>query len=90
MANQQADIVQKWRADNKEELDTTLRVLIGIRDNPNEETKERVNACKAIAKMFGGMAPDHGDVSAKSKKPEKPILKDELETGIEAVLGRIS
>ena len=43
-------IVDEWRKQHLDELDKTLAVLISIRDDTGEESKNRIDASKAIAR----------------------------------------
>ncbi len=82
------DIVTAWRLEHKDELNKTLEVLIKIRDNLDEKSKDRIDAGRSIARMLGALAPEKEE-AARKKAPEMPKMKDDLEEGLEAVLGRI-
>jgi hypothetical protein len=82
------DIVTAWRLEHKDELNKTLEVLISIRDNLDEKSKDRIDAGRSIARMLGALAPEK-EGEAKKKAPEMPKMKDELTAGLEEVLGRI-
>jgi len=81
------DLVQSWRLEHKDELNKTLEVLIGIRDNLDEKAKDRIDAGRSIARMLGALAPEKE--SAVKKSPDKPRMKTDMEDGLEAVLGRL-
>jgi hypothetical protein len=83
----QDDIVQAWRRDNKHELDRTLAVLIGIRDNEDEGAKNRIDAGRSIARMLGALSADKED--KEKKGPEKPKVRTEIEEGLESILEKL-
>lgn len=82
------DLVDEWRKEHRDELDRTLAVLISIRDDPDEKSKDRVDASKAIARMLGGLAPDKviaGDKMTAARPDMDIALKAELEKYLDAV-----
>ena len=81
------DLVQKWRADHRDELDRTLAVLIGIRDDPDQKAKDRIDAGRSIARMLGGMAPEQED--KEKKVTGKPEIKTQVEKDLEDLLAKL-
>jgi hypothetical protein len=79
-------LVNQWRADHKDELDKTLNVLIGIRDDLNESAKNRIDAGRSIARMLGSMAPEREE--DKKAAPVKPVIKSAVEEGLEELLAK--
>ncbi len=79
------DIVQSWRQDHKDELDRTLAVLISIRDDTNEKSKDRIDAGRSIARMLGSMAPEKEEARPQAKDVTKTIA----ERGLEELLAGI-
>lgn len=77
-------IVDEWRKQHLDELDKTLAVLISIRDDTGEESKNRIDASKAIARMFGGLAPER---SGKEKLTgSRPEMDDKLRRELDMYL----
>lgn len=79
------DVVQKWRSDNKDELDRTLAVMVGIRDDPDQKAKDRIDAGRSIARMLGGMAPEQAD----KKVPAKPEIRSKVEDELERLIEKL-
>ena len=79
------DIVQAWRNDHKDELNRTLEVLIGIRDNPEEKSRDRIDAGRSIARMLGALAPEREAAGTKKKE----VIKTATERGLEELLADI-
>jgi hypothetical protein len=80
-------LVNQWRADHKDELDKTLNVLIGIRDDINQKAKDRIDAGRSIARMLGSMTPEREE--DKKAAPVKPVIKSKVEDDLEELLARI-
>jgi hypothetical protein len=79
------DVVQKWRSDNKDELDRTLAVMVGIRDDPDQKAKDRIDAGRSIARMLGGLAPERED----KKSPPKPEIRSKVEDELERLIEKL-
>ena len=84
----QEDIVTAWRLEHKDELNKTLEVLISIRDNLDEKSKDRIDAGRSIARMLGALAPEKEE-AAKKRAQESPKVKSDLEEQLEGVLARL-
>jgi hypothetical protein len=77
-----------WRKSHWDELDATLGVLKGIRDDPEASNKDRVEASKSIGRLLAVMSPervaataeekDSAKVSARKKPELSPALKARL------------
>jgi hypothetical protein len=80
-------LVNRWRADHKDELDKTLNVLIGIRDDIEQKAKDRIDAGRSIARMLGSMAPEREE--DKKAAPVKPSIKSAVEEGLEQLLAKL-
>lgn len=77
----QDDLAQEWRRAHKDELDRTLAVLIGIRDDAKQTAKSRIDAGRAIARMLGAMSPEKEDTTPKEK-----VMKSATERGLDDLL----
>jgi hypothetical protein len=62
-----------WREQNWHELDESLKVAKGIRDDIKASSKDRLDAIRTIAKMFGALA---------TLKPEAPRVKMQTEVDL--------
>jgi len=74
--------------EHKDELNKTLEVLISIRDNLDEKSKDRIDAGRSIARMLGALAPEKEE-AAKKRAQESPKVKSDLEEQLEGVLARL-
>jgi hypothetical protein len=80
-------LVAQWRADHKDELDKTLNVLIGIRDDIEQKAKDRIDAGRSIARMLGSMTPEREE--DKKAAPVKPAIKSATEAGLEELIAKL-
>ena len=55
----------KWRASKFSELESTLTVLIGIRDDVEASNKDRIEASKSIGRLLAVMSPEKVSVTKK-------------------------
>jgi hypothetical protein len=53
------------RATHFKELETSLRVAMAIRDDPEAGAKNRIEAVKIIARMLDGLKPEKEDTRVK-------------------------
>ena len=80
------DIVSDWREANIEELDNNLKVWKAIRDDPDSNDKDRIEAAKSIARQLGALSPDLKEKGGGSTGTDKPRLKDEHSKELESIL----
>jgi hypothetical protein len=68
----------EWRASHFPELESTLAVLKGIRDDPDASNKDRIEASKSIGRLLAVMSPEKIDLRAKPRKDKenKPSDKE--------------
>ncbi|MBV6343481.1 hypothetical protein [Candidatus Magnetobacterium casense] len=85
-----------WRKSHWGELDATLSVLKGIRDDPDASNKDRVEASKSIGRLLAVMSPEKVAVAAEEKdsasvsRRNKPELPPALKAKLASVLGNAS
>lgn len=70
--------LQEWRLSHFKELENTLIVLKGIRDDPEASDKDRIEASKSIGRLLSAMSPSKsGDAKPVVKQKEhKPTDKE--------------
>ena len=75
-----------WREDHFGELEETLAVLKGIRDDPEASHKDRIEASKSISRMLSAMSPSRAGAKATPKVEHKPTLEEyeEIERRLES------
>lgn len=69
--NDDKRLLSEWRQRHWDELDATLTLLKGVRDDESASNKDRIEAGKAIARMLGGLAAEstkERDSSPKAKE----------------------
>jgi hypothetical protein len=82
--------LQAWRELHSEELDATLKVLKGIRDDTEASNKDRIEASKSIARMMAAMSPGKPPVAAaQNLAKDKPTLSPEHQKGLDEILDTI-
>jgi hypothetical protein len=76
-----------WRDSHFAELEATLNVFKGIRDDPEASDKDRIEAGKSIGRMLSAMTPSRAAATPENttinkqtlQKPElSPQLKEQL------------
>ena len=70
------DALDEFRRKNLKELEKTIKVFISIRDNEDEQARNRIEAGKAVARMLAALQPDR-QVQEKVKKEEKEVFTKE-------------
>jgi hypothetical protein len=61
-----------WRQAHFGELETTLTVLKGIRDDPEASHKDRIEASKSISRLLSAMSPARVNAPVVKKQEHKP------------------
>ncbi len=85
------ELLCAWRERYWGELDKTISVLIGIRDEVKSGPKNRIEAGKAISRMLGVLAAERIDASKTggALTMTKPQLKGKHKTDIDAFLDEL-
>lgn len=70
-----------WRQHHFSELEATLQVLKGIRDDPEASDKDRIEASKSISRLLSAMSPAKTSAPAAKVQEHKPTQEewDEIE-----------
>ena len=71
-----------WRQHHFAELESTLKVLKEIRDDPEASHKDRIEASKSIGRLLSAMSPSKaGTEKPKKQQEHKPTSEewDEIE-----------
>ncbi len=73
--NEKDEAVAAWRKAHIDELQKTLDVFIGIRDDGEVAEKDRINAGLGIARLLGAVAADGRTVKAAGPDTSRPQHK---------------
>jgi len=66
-----------WRDSHFAELESTLKVLNGIRDDSEASHKDRIEASKSIGRLLSAMSPAKASTKpAEKKKEQKPTQEE--------------
>lgn len=65
-----------WRQSHFGELEATLSVLKGIRDNPEASHKDRIEASKSISRLLSAMSPAKSSAPVVKKQEHKPTEEE--------------
>jgi hypothetical protein len=66
-----------WRDSHFAELESTLKVLTGIRDDKTASNKDRTEAAKSIGRLLSAMSPAKASTKpAEKKKEQKPTAEE--------------
>lgn len=66
-----------WRQSHFAELEATLSVLRGIRDDPEASNKDRIEASKSIGRLLSAMSPAKASAKTADKKQEHKPTQEE-------------
>lgn len=66
------EAISAWRKAHIDELDKTLVVMKGIRDDPEAKDKDRIDAGLAIARLLGAVASDGRTVKNMGPDTNRP------------------
>lgn len=67
------EALDEFRRKHIDELEKTIQVFVEIRDNEDEQARNRIEAGKAVARMLSALQPDR-QVQPKEKKEEKEVF----------------
>jgi hypothetical protein len=68
-----------WRQSHFKELESTLSVLKGIRDDPEASNKDRIEASKSIGRLLSAMSPAKASAKVQEKQQEHKPSPEERE-----------
>lgn len=77
MGNKKSTELAEWRESHFGELESTLKVLKGVRDDPSASHKDRIEASKAIGRMLSAMSPSKSGEKKPPKQSEHKPTQDE-------------
>ena len=69
-----------WRASHFSELETTLSVLKGIRDDPDASNKDRIESSKSIGRLLSALSPEKVAVTASEEKDSASVSRRNVPT----------
>jgi hypothetical protein len=81
-----------WRASHFSELEATLTVLKGIRDDPDASNKDRIESSKSIGRLLSALSPEKVAVTASEEKDSASVSrrnKPELSPALKARLASV-
>lgn len=73
------DALDEFRRKHIKELEQTIQVFISIRDNEDEQARNRIEAGKAVARMLSALQPDRQVQPKDDKKKDEEVFTKEEE-----------
>ena len=72
------EALNEFREKHLHELEETIQVFIEIRDNPEAQDRNRIEAGKSVARMLAALQPDRQVQPKETKKKDEEVFtKDE-------------
>jgi hypothetical protein len=78
-----------WRASHFSELEATLIVLKGIRDDPDASNKDRIESSKSIGRLLSALSPEKVAVTASEEKDSASVSRRNIPTLSPALKARL-
>jgi hypothetical protein len=69
-----------WRQSHFSELEATLTVLKGIRDDPDASNKDRIESSKSIGRLLSALSPEKVAVTASEEKDSASVSRRNVPT----------
>ena len=79
-----------WRRSHFSELETTLSVLKGIRDDPDASNKDRIEASKSVGRLLSALSPEKVAVTASEEKDSASVSRRNIPTLSPALKARLA
>ena len=82
--------LREWRASHFSELEATLTVLKGIRDDPDAKAKDVIEAAKGIGRLLAALSPEKIAGTASEEKDSTSISRRNIPKLSPALKARLS
>lgn len=82
----------EWRRSHFSELEATLTVMKGIRDDPEASNKDRIEAGKVVGRLLSALSPEKVTVPASEEKDSASVSRrniPELSPALKARLASV-